>query len=135
MSKTEDEAYKLIKEMALNNFKLSTERGQPKRVGDKLEVDALTLLYAKVGAITQILDRINVNAVNSSAPSPCEIYSSIEHVTLNCQVGSPFFQDPNDVNYVQNFNPRLILVHIILDGRIIRISPIGLIQTHQIYPL
>jgi len=44
--------------------------------------------------------------VNSSAPSPCEICGSIEHVTLNCQVGSPFSQDPSEVNYAQNFNPR-----------------------------
>ena len=47
---------------------------------------------------------MNVNAVNSSALSLCEICGSIEHVTLNCQVGSPVFQDPNEVNYVQNFN-------------------------------
>jgi len=33
MRKTEDEAYNLIKEMALNNFQWSTKRGQPKRVG------------------------------------------------------------------------------------------------------
>ena len=44
MNKTEDEAYDLIEEMALNNFQWPTERGQPKQVGGKLEVDALTLL-------------------------------------------------------------------------------------------
>ena len=60
-------------------------------------VDALTLLFAKVDAMTQRLDHINVNAVNSSAPPPCEICASIEHVTLNCQVRSPFSQDPNEV--------------------------------------
>ena len=49
---------------------------------------------------------MNVNAMNSSDPSLYEICGSIEYVTLNCQVGSPFFQDPNEVNYVQNFNPR-----------------------------
>ena len=70
MSKTEDKAYNLIKEMALNNFQWSTERGQPKRVGGKLEVDALTLLFAKLDAMTQRLDRMNVNVVNSSAPFP-----------------------------------------------------------------
>ena len=43
---------------------------------------------------------MNVNAVNSSAPSSCEIFGSIEHVTLNCQVGSPFFLSPGEVNYV-----------------------------------
>ena len=52
MNKTEDEAYNLIEEMALNNFQWSTERDQPKRVGDKLEVNALTFLSAKVDAMT-----------------------------------------------------------------------------------
>ena len=57
--------------------------------------------------MTQRLDRMNVNAVNSIAPSPYEICGFIEHVNLNCQVGSPFSQDPSEVNYVQNFNSRL----------------------------
>ena len=39
--KTEDEAYDLLEEMTLTNFQCSNERGQPKRVGGKLEVDAL----------------------------------------------------------------------------------------------
>jgi len=64
------------------------------------------LLYAKVDAMTQRLDRMNINAVNSSAPSPREIYGFIEHVTLNCQVGSPFAYYPSEVSYVQNFNSR-----------------------------
>ena len=62
MNKTEDEAYNLIEEMALNNFQLS------KRVRGNHEVDALTLLNAKVDAMTKRLERLNVNAVNSSAP-------------------------------------------------------------------
>jgi len=107
MNKIEDEAFNLIEDMALNNFQWSTERWQPKWVRGKLEVDALTLLSAKVDAMTQRLDCMNVNVVNSSAPPPCEICYSIEHVTLNCQVGSPFFQDSSEVNYVQNLNPRL----------------------------
>jgi len=107
INKTVDEAYNLIEEMTLNNFQWSTKQGQPKRVGGKLEVDRLTLLSAKVDAMTQRFDRMNVNDVNSSAPSPCEICSSIEHVTLNCQVRSSFSQDPSEVNYVQNFTSRL----------------------------
>ena len=50
---------------------------------------------------------MNVNAVNSSAPPPCEICGFIEHLTLNCQVGSSFAQDTSEINYVNNFNPRL----------------------------
>jgi len=68
----------------------STERSQPKWVGGKLEVDALTLLFVKINAMTHRWDRTNVNAVNSSSPPPCEICGSIDHLTLNCQVRSPF---------------------------------------------
>jgi len=57
--------------------------------------------------MTYRLGQMYVNAVNSSAPSPCEICGSIEHITLNYQVGSLFSQDPNEVHYVQNFNPTL----------------------------
>jgi len=56
LNKTKDEAHNLIEEMALNNVQWYTERGQPKRVGGKLEVDALTLLSAKVDTLTQRLD-------------------------------------------------------------------------------
>ena len=66
MNKTEDEAYNLIEEMALNNFQWSTERAQPKWVGGKLKAHAFTLLSAKVHAMTKRLDQLNVNAVNSS---------------------------------------------------------------------
>ena len=85
MNKIEDEAYNLFGRWHLTTFK------------GKLEVDALTLLFAKVDAITQ---RMNVNAANSSSPSPCEICGPIEHVTLNWQVVSHFFQDPSEVNYI-----------------------------------
>jgi len=76
------------------------------RVGGKHEINALTLLSAKVDAMTHRLDQMNVNGVNSSVRSLCETCGSIEHITLNCQVGSPFSQDPNEVNNVQNFNLR-----------------------------
>ena len=56
MNKTEDETYNLINEMVLNNYQWSDDRGQPKRVGGKLEVDALALLTAKVDAMTQRVD-------------------------------------------------------------------------------
>jgi len=91
MSKTEEEAYNLIEEMALNNYQWSNERDQPKRVGGKYEIDALTLLTAKMDAMTQKLDKLNVYVVNSCAPSPlCDRCRSLEHVSENCQVGNPF---------------------------------------------
>jgi len=71
-------------------------------------VDAITLLSTEIDAMTHRLNQMNVNAVNSSAPSPCKTCGSIEHITLNSQDGSPFSQDYNEVYYVQNFNPRPI---------------------------
>ena len=70
MSKIEEEAYNLKEEMSLNNYQWSSERGQPKQVGGKYDIDALTLLTAKMNAMTQKLEKLNVNAVNSCAPSP-----------------------------------------------------------------
>jgi len=41
----------MIEEMDINNCQWPRERRQPKRVGGKLEVNALTLLSAKVNAM------------------------------------------------------------------------------------
>jgi len=48
----DDEAYNLIEEMALNNFQWPNERGQPKRVEAKFDVDIFTLLTVKMNAMT-----------------------------------------------------------------------------------
>ena len=64
MNKMEDEAYNLIEEMILDNYQWSSDREQYKKVGGKLEIDELTLLFAKIDAMAQRLDRLNVNATN-----------------------------------------------------------------------
>jgi len=69
MRKTEEEAYSLIEEMTVNNYQWCNEHGQPKRVGGKFVVDAVTILTAKMDAMTQRLDRLNVSIVNS-VPHP-----------------------------------------------------------------
>jgi len=53
------------------------------------------------------LERLNVNSISSSTHSPlCEICGSVDHLTVNCQMGSPFAQDISEpVNSVNNFNP------------------------------
>ena len=94
-SKMEEGAFNLIEEMALNNYQWSNERGQPKLVGGKYDINALTLLTAKMDAMTQILDRLNVNAVNSCALSPsCDRCDSLDHVTENFQFENPFAPSP-----------------------------------------
>jgi len=77
LSMTEDEAYNLIEEMALNNFQRSTYRTKPKQVGCKLKADVIALISPKVDAITHTLGQMNVNAMNSSALSSCKICGSI----------------------------------------------------------
>ena len=81
--------------------------------------------------MSERFDCMNVNAVNYSAPPPCEICGSIEHLTLNCQIGSPFAQDTSEVNYVNNFNLRPtnewpIFQYLFQVGGITQISLIGL---------
>jgi len=108
MNTMEDEAYNLIEEMALNNYQWSNERSHPKRVRGKLELDAISMLSAKVDARAQRLEQLNVNSISSSTPSPsCEIGGFIDHLTVNCQVRNPFAQDASDqVDYVNTYNPR-----------------------------
>jgi len=108
MIKTKEEAFNLIEEMALNNYQWSNEHDQPKRVGGKFDVNGLTLLTTKMDVMTQKVDRLNVNAVNSCAPSPsCDRCDSLDHVTENCQVGNPWAPSlVEHVAYVNNIQPR-----------------------------
>jgi len=97
MNKTEDEAYNLIEEMILNDFQWLSERAQPKQVGAKLELDATSMLSSKVNAMSQKLERLNVNFVSSSTlSSSCDMYALVYHLTVHCQVGSPFAKDVSD---------------------------------------
>ena len=109
MNNMEDEAYNFIEKMSLNNYQWSNEIRQPKRVGGELELDALTLVSAKVDVMTQRLDRLNANVASSTGPTPsCEICGSIDPLTVTCQVRSPFAQDTGDqVNSVNSFTLRL----------------------------
>ena len=89
MNKTKDGGYNLIEDMALNNFQWSYERAQPKRIGGKLELDAISVLSSKVDAMSQKLEGSNVNSVSTPSPS-CDICGSVDHLTVHCQVGSSF---------------------------------------------
>jgi len=84
MNKMKDKASNLIEEMELNNYQSSNKRGQLKRIGDKLEVNAFTLLSAKADVMTQSLEHLNINAVNTNFPfPPCEICGFIDYLTIN----------------------------------------------------
>jgi len=48
----------------------SNDRNPSKKVGGKFDVDTLTVLTAKMDAITQRLECLNINAINACVPSP-----------------------------------------------------------------
>ena len=97
MNNTKYEAYNLIEEMVLNNYEWSNERSQPMRVESKLELDAFSVPSAKVDTMSQRLEHLNVDFVSSNAPSlSCVICGSIDHLSMNFQVGTPFAQDNRD---------------------------------------
>ena len=55
MSKTQEEAYNLLEEMAINNFQWPNERGMARKTMGVQEVDEVTSLKAKVHILTQEL--------------------------------------------------------------------------------
>jgi len=132
MIKTEEEAFNLIEEMALNNYQWSNERGHPRGLEASMISMLLLYLLKKMDATTGKLDKLNVNVVNSYPPSPsCDKCGSHGHVSENCQVGNPFAPSlVEHVAYVNNFQPRLNHTHIpipiILVGSSTQTSPIEL---------
>jgi len=91
--------------LTFSNFRL---REPYPRVRGKLELDAISMLSSKVDAMSQKLEHFNVNFVSSCTPSlSCDKCGSIDHLTVHCQLGSPFAQDVSDqVNYVNNCHLR-----------------------------
>lgn len=77
MNKSMDEAYTLFENMALNYYQWSNERAIQKKVPQNYDVDALDIITAKVNALTQNFDRMNVDAVGFLNVS-CKIYDVLD---------------------------------------------------------
>ena len=91
MNKIEGETYNLIEEMMINNCRWSNERTLPKKAVGKFNVDALTLLTAKIDIMTQNVNNQNVNTLNAQALLPTyDSYGSFHHVTLFVKFGTLF---------------------------------------------
>ena len=86
MSKGMEEGYDLIESVAQNTHQWSSERGNIKKTPGKFDVDALTLISAKMEALTQKVDKL-------SQPKPvpanllCEICGVSGHMASDCQLG------------------------------------------------
>ena len=77
----------------------SNKRAIPKK-GGTLEVDGLTMLNAKLDALTKRMDKMNISALSSSALSSCEFCQGGH--TIECQF--MYSLSLENMNYLGNFN-------------------------------
>ncbi|XP_062093371.1 uncharacterized protein LOC133799363 [Humulus lupulus] len=62
MSKSANEAYDLLEEMAMNNYQWPSERETIKKVAGVHELDAISMLSAQVATLTKQLQQNNIHA-------------------------------------------------------------------------
>ena len=100
MSKTPEDALDLFEEMANTQSFQSNERAIPKK-GGSIEVDNLTMINAKLDALSKRINQMNVNVVSTfDLSSSCELYHD-NHLTIECQMMQGLSME--NVNYVNNF--------------------------------
>jgi predicted choloylglycine hydrolase len=75
MNKNYTEAYALIEDMAQNHYKWTDERAinssPSKKEAGMSEISNYDHLAAKVDALTQKFEKLNVSAITSAPTSPC----------------------------------------------------------------
>ncbi|XP_062103005.1 uncharacterized protein LOC133814000 [Humulus lupulus] len=93
MSKSANEAYELLEEMATNNHKWPSERaGSNKKVAGVHELDAITALTTQVASLTKQLQQNTMSAQVVQAQVMCELCGG-PHPFDQCQAAL----DPNNV--------------------------------------
>ncbi|XP_038973076.1 uncharacterized protein LOC120105078 [Phoenix dactylifera] len=70
MSKSTEEVYKLLEEMASNNYQWSNERGMPKKVPGMYDVDGINILNAKVQFVSNYNKQQKQNNPYSNTYNP-----------------------------------------------------------------
>ena len=95
MSKMPGDARDIFQEMA-NTQSLWTNKRAISKKGGLIKVDVLTIVNAKLDALTK-MDNMSINVISLS--SLCELYQG-RHSTLECQLMQNLSMD----NYVSNFN-------------------------------
>ncbi|XP_038976409.1 uncharacterized protein LOC113461320 [Phoenix dactylifera] len=93
MSKSTEEAYELLEEMASNNYQWSNERCMPKKVPGMYDVDGINMLNAKVDSLVKMFGKLgNVNSVSSPV------------LSCDCCGGAHMSSDYMQVQFVSNYN-------------------------------
>jgi len=94
MNKNYTAAYALIEDMAQNHYQWTNERAitastSSKKEAGMYEVSNLDHLAAKIDALTQKIDKMNVSAVTPTFVSPpYEICGVFGHIGVDCQLGN-----------------------------------------------
>jgi outer membrane murein-binding lipoprotein Lpp len=106
MNKNYTAVYALIEDMAQNHYKWTDERAitnssPSKKEAGMYEVSNYDHLAAKVDALTQKIEKLNVSAITSAPVSPlCEICGIFDHIGVDCQLGSAT-NGVEQMNYAQ----------------------------------
>jgi hypothetical protein len=106
MNKNYTSAYALIEDMAQNHYQWTNERAitassPSKKEAGMYEVSPIDHLAAKVNALTQKFDKMNISAVTSTFVSPpCEICGVFGHIGVDCQLGSAV-ESVEQMNYAR----------------------------------
>ena len=93
MRKSEDEAYQLLENMAINNFQWPSEIATSKKSMRMYEVDVFSNLAAQVFLLTKQLQATQLQNMQASATaiqactSLCEFCNG-PHLSSKCQVGN-----------------------------------------------
>lgn len=64
MSKTHEEAYELLEELASNNYQWPSKRSRPK--AHVVELDSISLLATHMVNLYKQLDKMNVNVIQAN---------------------------------------------------------------------
>jgi len=106
MNKNYTTTYGLIEDMAQNHYKWTNERtitifSPSKKEASMNENSSFDHLSAKVDALTQKFDRMNISAVTPAPISPpCKICGIFGHASIKCQLGSAD-ESIEQMNFVQ----------------------------------
>ena len=95
MSKTQDEAYDLLEEMAMHKYQWPNERQVPKRALGVHEIDAKLALSVQVQSLTQQLKAAQVTSKIAQVIVVCELCAG-QHPSEECQQGNPFVRPLTD---------------------------------------
>src|SRR5262249_54661330 len=98
-NKTPEAGYELIDEMATNSYQWHVDRTVTIKQAGVHNVDAVTVLAAQI----ELLNK-KINGMSMGTVMACDLCGANGHNSVDCQMGNPFAQSTEQINYAGNFN-------------------------------